>query len=73
MITRESDRFFLCLLFKLSSEALHNKLLFLAPKLRLSSTWHQLYTQHDMTPTEYEAHRKLQEEIKEAKIQVKQI
>ena len=32
------------LLFKLSSEALHNKLLSLAPKLRFSSTWYQLYT-----------------------------
>ena len=55
------------LLFKLSSEALHNKLLSYAPKLRFSSTWYQLYIQPDMTPTEREAYRKLQEEIKRRK------
>ena len=57
----------LSLLFKLSSEALHNKLLSYAPKLRFSSTWYQLYIQPDMTPTEREAYRKLQEEIKRRK------
>ena len=55
------------LLFKLSSKALRNKLLSYAPKLRFSSTWYQLYIQPDMTPTEREAYRKLQEEIKRRK------
>ena len=54
-------------LFKLSSEASRNKLLSYAPKLRFSSTWYQLYIQSDMTPTECEAYRKLQEEIKRHK------
>ena len=55
------------LLIKLSSEALRNKVLSLAPKLRFSSTWYQIYIQPDMTPTEREAYRKLQEELKRRK------
>lgn len=54
-------------LVKLNNEASRNKLLSLAPKLRFSSTWYQLYIQPDMTPTEREAYRKLQEELKRRK------
>ena len=55
------------LLLKLSNEASRNQVLSQAPKLRFSSTWNQIYTQPDMTPTEREAYRKLQEEIKRRK------
>ena len=36
----------------------------LAPKLRLTDTWSSNYIQPDMTPTEREAYRQLQGEIK---------
>ena len=55
------------LLLKLSNEASCNQVLSQAPKLRFSSTWNQIYIQPDMTPTEREAYRKLQEEIKRRK------
>ena len=55
------------LLIKLSGEALRNKVLSLAPKVRFSSTLYQLYIQPDMTPTEREAYRKLQEELERRK------
>ena len=56
-------------LIKLNSEALHNRVLSLTPKLiiRFSNNWYQLYIQPDMTPTEREAYRKLQEELKRCK------
>ena len=54
------------LLLKLSNEASRNQVLSQAPKLRFSSTWNQIYIQPDMTPTEREAYRKLQEENQKA-------
>ena len=55
------------LLLKLSNETSRNQVLSQAPKLRFSNTWNQIYIQPDMTPTEREAYRKLQEEIKRRK------
>ena len=55
------------LLLKLSKETSRNQVLSQAPKLRFSNTWNQIYIQPDMTPTEREAYRKLQEEFKRCK------
>ena len=55
------------LLLKLSNETSRNQVLSQAPKLRFSNTWNQIYIQPDMTPTEREAYRKLQEEIRRRK------